>query len=460
MDFTKYSINQLINKEYECSCGKTHLANIKNIAIGERAVLKLKEIILAQKLNECRNFDSTKDKVLVVCDINTAPLAEEYVTPILSEMGVSYDSFVYQKSEFHAEMKYVDELMQHITDEALIIAVGSGTINDICRYVAFEKKLPYYIVATATSMDGYSSNVSPIVVNNLKTTFICKCADAIIGDTQMLASAPMKMIAAGFGDIAGKYLAISDWKMSNIINGEYYCNAIGELVLFSVKKCVDNLDGLKNRDLKALEYLMESLVLIGIAMSYVGFSRPASSSEHHIAHFTEMKSIFAHEFGELHGTNVGMATVLISQMYAKFLELDIDFDTARNKADAFDKKQWEQNITHAYGVAAGEVLRLYDEYKQNNPDVVKTRIDAIEKNKTAVISQIEVAVNSTQNTAEHLEALSGKTSPKSYNLTAEEVKQILLYAKDLRNRYAALQLFYDLGVLEELVEYILNLHLK
>ena len=70
-----------------------------------------------------------------------------------------------------------------------------------------------------------------------------------------------------------------------------------------MQKCVDNVPGLVNREPEALTYLMESLVLIGIAMSYIGVSRPASSSEHHIAHFLEMKSIFKGEYGELHGTN-------------------------------------------------------------------------------------------------------------------------------------------------------------
>ena len=75
---------------------------------------------------------------------------------------------------------------------------------------------------------------------------------------------------------------------------------------------------------------MESLVLIGIAMSYIGVSRPASSSEHHIAHFLEMKSIFKGEYGELHGTNVGMATCLVHDMYERFLQMDIDL-TGRGK---------------------------------------------------------------------------------------------------------------------------------
>ena len=121
-------------------------------------------------------------------------------------------------------------------------------------------------------MDGYASNVSPLVHNNLKITYSAECANAIIGDTDILATAPDVMIAAGLGDVLGKYLAINDWKMSELINGEYYCPEVGELVLYSVKKCVDTVPGLVNRESDALQYLMESLVLIGICLLYTSFT--------------------------------------------------------------------------------------------------------------------------------------------------------------------------------------------
>ena len=35
-----------------------------------------------------------------------------------------------------------------------------------------------------------------------------------------------------------------------------------------------------------------------------------------------------------------------------------------------------------------------------------------------------------------------------------------MYAKELRNRYAALQFFYDMGVLEELADDIIDRYMK
>jgi hypothetical protein len=116
--------------------------------------------------------------------------------------------------------------------------------------------------------------------------------------------APMIMMSAGFGDIIGKYVSICDWKMSNVINGEYYCDLVAEQVIMSVEKCIENLDGLYRREDEAVKSVMESLVLSGITISFVGNSRPASSSEHHFAHFWELMLMFDHKKAALHGTKV------------------------------------------------------------------------------------------------------------------------------------------------------------
>lgn len=456
MSFKELSINELINHEFDCSCGKKHIANIENITIGKGVVAKLPEIMAAQKLKD-GSMLSTSDKVFVVADVNTWAVAGEKVTDLVKEAGYPVETYVFPHKSMHAEDKYAEEMKEHLpADTKLIIAVGSGSLNDLTRYVAFHAGIPYYIVATAPSMDGYASNVSPLVHNNLKITYEAQCANAIIGDTEILATAPDVMIAAGLGDVMGKYLAINDWKMSEIINDEYYCPEVGELVLYSVKKCVDTVPGLIKRDSDALQYLMESLVLIGIAMSYIGFSRPASASEHHISHFLEMKSIFKGEYGELHGTCVGMATCIVADMYAKALTMPMDYDKARVHAESFDYDTWEKEINRTFEAGAGEVIKLYDKVHQNDPEVVEKRINAIQNNEAKLVALMQEVVADIEKAPELLKSLKGLTSPAEFNVTKDEFKDILMYAKELRNRYAALQFFYDMGMLDELSDYIVE----
>lgn len=451
------SINQLINTPYPCSCGKTHLANIENIAIGKGAVQKLTDFLDSQKLHDGSTFQKDCHRILLVDDCHTKQAAGDLVASLLQDAGYQLTEYCFMHDKMHAADEYVDELRAHLPAQVdLIVTVGSGTLNDITRYVAFHAQIPYYIVATAPSMDGYASNVSPLIHNNLKTTFICTCANAIIGDTDLMASCPTEMIGAGLGDIIGKYIAIHDWRMSALLNGEYCCEEVCELVLYSVQKCVDNVPALMRRESLALQYLMESLVLIGIAMSYIGFSRPASSSEHHMAHFLEMKSIFRGEYGELHGTSVGLSTCIISQMYRMFLDLTINFDKARAHAASYDEREWQAEIVRCYGTAANEVYACADKAKQNQPDTVCHHIDAYQAHQSAVQASIKQLVSDTKTAPDLLRSLGGLTDPCKAGVLRSDLHDILRYAKDLRDRYAALQLFYDLGVLDGLIDQVLD----
>jgi len=461
VSFLDKSINELINKEFECSCGKTHSAKIENIAIGKGAINQLEVIINAQILKSGQLFNKSNHTVFIVSDVNTHRIAGEMVYNKLTNEGYRVSEYVFPHKSMHAEDCYVDEMREHLPQNtSLIIAVGSGSLNDITRYVAFHAQVPYYIVATAPSMDGYASNVSPLVHNNLKTTYTAECAAAIIGDADILATAPMHMIAAGLGDVLGKYIAISDWKISSVINGEYYCDEVGKLVLYSVQKCVDNIDGLKNREPEALQYLMESLVLIGIAMSYIGFSRPASSSEHHIAHFLEMKAIFSGEYGELHGTNVGMATCLLGEMMENFLKMDIDYDGAKKHALAFDHDLWVAEMNRTFENGAPAIITLYETAQQNNPNAVVKRIEFIENNEDQVMEMVKAVSTELKDCSKELGELEGLVNPSGYPLTKEALKDILFYAKELRNRYGTLQLFYDLDVLDTLAEEMAEKYMK
>ena len=114
------------------------------------------------------------------------------------------------------------QLLQHEAD--LIIGVGSGVINDLCKHVSFKNDLAYYIVATAPSMDGYASVGAALILNGMKITLNARPPKAIIADTSVLKDAPIDMLRAGYGDIIGKYSCLNDWKLSHCVNGEYFCN--------------------------------------------------------------------------------------------------------------------------------------------------------------------------------------------------------------------------------------------
>ena len=207
-------------------------------------------------------------------------------------------------------------LMELDPDTSYIIAVGSGTLNDLARIISSRTKIPYMIVGTAPSMDGYASVVSPLIIESFKKTFSGVYAHSIIGDVSILKHAPMEMIHSGFGDILGKMTALADWKLSKEINNEYYCPTCVAMVQNAIDKCISNIDGIARRDDMAIKYLMEGLVYSGIAMGLAQDSRPASGAEHILAHYWEIDAISKGKEHALHGNAVGVATVVVALIYS------------------------------------------------------------------------------------------------------------------------------------------------
>jgi len=209
-------------------------------------------------------------------------------------------------------------------ESEFLIAIGSGTINDLTRFVSFKTGMPYSIIAIAPSMDGYTSSVSPLIVNGFKRTYNAVYPQFVVGDLDVLSKTPYDMITSGFGDIIGKYTSLADWMISSVINGEKFSNDIANIVRKSIDRCVQNVEQIKKRDKLAVKDVMDALVLSGIAMLKVGNSRPASGAEHHIAYYIEIKDLMAGKRPPFHGTSVGVAETIVTDIYHKVFSLNVD----------------------------------------------------------------------------------------------------------------------------------------
>ncbi|MCI8485061.1 MAG: sn-glycerol-1-phosphate dehydrogenase [Lachnospiraceae bacterium] len=457
MGLADLTMKELITVDYNCGCGRHHHMAIDHLAVGKGAVQKLPEFLEDQKMKDGTPL-TKEDKIYVVADVHTWKVAGEKVYQMVKEEGYPVEYYIFPHEEMHTNEIFIGELEDAMPkDVKLPLAVGSGTINDLTRMVSFQREIPYYIIGTAPSMDGFATDVAPATIKGLKCSLPAHCASGIIGDTDFLSTAPDYMVAAGIGDIIAKYIAINDWKLSKIINGEYFCEEVSELMLKSTDKVAASVNGLVSGDPEAYQYLMECLVLIGIAMGYVNNSRPGSGAEHSMGHVLEMKCALKGLYGELHGTSVGMATCVMTEMYQKFLTLDIDYDKARRHAEAFDYNQWAKEIERVFGASSDAIFKVYEKAHQSDPDVVKARIDIIEKHEKEIREVLTETVRKAAKAPEYIGAMNGMTSPKEYKVfSKEEFRDILLYTKEQRDRYAGLQFFYDLGVLEELTDYIID----
>jgi len=325
-----------------------------------------------------------------------------------------------RKGQLVPDEKTAGEFLIHVNKEAdVIIAVGSGTINDLSKFVSYKLGIPYLIVATAPSMDGFSAVGAPLIVDNLKTTYEVFPPKAIIADIDILKNAPSNMISAGLGDILGKYTCLCDWELSRIINGEYYCQYVVDLVRKSIIKCINSVKGIKNKDDVAITNLTEGLILTGIAMSFVGNSRPASGSEHHLSHFLEMMFLFRGKEAILHGTKVGITTIAIIKLYQMLKSEKINFSTSVERVKAFNMKRWEEEIIRIYQKGAPAVLAMEAKGRKNSLQRHRERIQIIQKKWPDIIKTIDELIPDVSFIEEILKEVRAPINPIEVGIDAD-----------------------------------------
>lgn len=404
----------------KCQCGKHHPCPIDYVKIGKGVLASLPAL--------CDGYKS----ILLVSDQNTYAACAKEVENLLGNKVTSSIVFETGDSPLIPNEKAIAAIHEKVIPGVdLIIGVGSGVINDLCKIVSFERKLPYYIVATAPSMDGYASVGSALILKGMKVTLNAAPPKAIIADTKVLKDAPMDMLQAGYGDIVGKYSCLNDWKLSALINDEYFCQKVYDLTYETADKVKKLAKGVVERNEEAVGALMEALVIVGIAMAYVGNSRPASGSEHHFSHYFEITGILNNTPYLAHGIDVVYAAVLTAKIRQQILKSEPVRRT-------FEEGEWRKEIERVYLSSAEEVVALQKKlgwYWTDNSDKVLPKWEAIK----AVLAEAPTEAEMLQ----MVEAV-GLNYQEFINLYGQEkINDGILYAKDLKDRYSVLWLYYE-----------------
>lgn len=432
-----------LGKPFKCSCGRTHSTGLEGCTVGAGVLTSLVDYV------EKFGFK----KVYVACDEITYGIAGEKVMNILHDANIDAKAHVFTGGRFIPNEESLGKLMIDAPrDLDLVVAVGTGSINDMCRFFSYQMNVPYAIVATAAPMDGFASSGAALMVDNIKQTIPAQTPLFIIGDTDILCGAPARMISAGLGDLLGKFTCLNDWRISKIVNDEYYCDTVVNLVKDCIENVLKNADKAASRDPKVIGDIMEGLVLTGVAMSFVGNSRPAAGCEHHLNHYWEAIEIQNGQIPVLHGIEVGLAEVVILKMTEFLRESRPDFDAAREKAKQYDQAAWEEKMKEVYGTASDAIIELEHESKKNDPEGRLKRIDKIEENWDEIVKLMNDYMPSAERMIEILKSLDAPYFPSQVGFSDEMLYNALVYGKENRARYTLLSMMGDLGVLEDLAK--------
>lgn len=413
-------INELL-RGVDCICGKHHACSIEAVYIERNAAQRLTQL--------CRDSQN----ILIVADENTFRVGGEAVLAALAGKNIRKQIFAGKEILVPNEAA-IEAVRASLGDTELIVGIGSGVIQDLCKYTSFYRQLPYIIVATAPSMDGYASSGAAMITDGMKVTYPVGLPRAILGDTEVLANAPMEMIQAGYGDIVGKFSSLNDWKLSHLVQGEYFCPYIYNLTYEQVTRTIDLAGGLLRRDEDSIRTLMEALILVGILISFAGSSRPASGSEHHLSHFFEITGILTGSPYFAHGIDVAYSAVITAMLREEILKHEFPDALYRESREAYEGKMHALYKTSAAGcMALQEKMGRY-----RDMDI------GIYKAKEAQIRSI-LAEMPTAGQIEEILGLARLDMGEFYALYGrEKLLDAVLYAKDLKDRYTVLWLYYDL----------------
>ncbi|MNB68345.1 Glycerol-1-phosphate dehydrogenase [NAD(P)+] [compost metagenome] len=257
---------------------------------------------------------------LLVADSHTFAAAGERLEALFDEEGISVAVTLVlpntQGDVIADEASVVQVLLALQGNKSdVVVVAGSGTLTDIARYAAYTAGLPFVSVPTAPSVDGFTSSGSPLIIRGNKLTIRVVGPAAIFADTNILKAAPAPMIAAGFGDMLGKYTALFDWKFGRITAEEPYSPEIAGLTESALLACVSHVKEIGERTEEGIRILTEALMESGLAIQLFGQSHPASAAEHHLSHYWEMEYIRTGRRQLLHGAKVGVACAEISALY-------------------------------------------------------------------------------------------------------------------------------------------------
>ncbi len=416
------NINEIL-KGVSCqACGKNHKCPIENVYIENNATSHLSDLVKKHK------------SILLVADENTYNAGGEGVVRSLS--GKQIRKVIFSgKTILIPNEEAIDKVNSQMSGIDLIIGIGSGVIQDLCKYVSHFSSVPYMIVATAPSMDGYASSGAAMILKGMKETVSAGLPIAIIADTEVLKNAPIEMIKAGYGDIIGKYSALNDWELSRIVNGEYFCQYIYDTTYEMIEKTLKTAKGLLERDEESVKALTEALIVVGIMMSFATTSRPASGSEHHLSHFFEITGIVKNQPYLPHGIDVAYSTVVTARIREKLLEKEFPSEQYNEP-----KEEYISKMNEVYGSVADGCIDLQEKmgrYGQNRMPIYSANEEEIK----SILSKMPTSVE-----IKEMLALCGLDISEFHDIYGKEkILTAVKYAKDLKDRYTVLWLNYDVG---------------
>lgn len=436
------SVARWCGREFRCTCGETHTVPTQQIVLGVGVVQDL-----GTTLAQC----APGGEVVCVFDDNTFAAAGVPVIEALTAAGWTPRE-LRLPADCHTDEGTLGTVQRGLNNASAAVAVGAGTINDLTKLATTEAGIPYVVVPTAPSMNGFTSRVGAVLIDGVKRTLPATPPSAVVADLDVLVHAPQDMIAAGLADLQARRCAATDWRMASFLRDEYFCSVPSEMMRDAETRCQRQAAAMRRRDPDALQTLVAALLLSGFSMVIAGSSAPVSGGEHLLSHFWEMTRHAAGKATLLHGLQVGVGTLLSATLHTRLREWDPTTFSLAERAAAYPS--WDDEVAairSVYGpltdAVVAEYAAKYEPWERKEEQL--KRILSAWPDLTRRLAPLLPDFARTRST---LRAVGAPVTAAELGLSDEEVLLALRWARCLRARYTVLDLAWDLGLLDDWAE--------
>lgn len=391
-------------------------------------------------------------KALIVADVHTWPALGEKVYQLFQADGIPTGCHIIEKEEFHAEWQYVERVdaLLDADPQAVLVSVGSGVINDLCKLSSHHHDQSYLTLPTAASVDGYSSFGASITYQGAKQTFSCPAPVAIVADIDVIAAAPAPMTAAGYADLAAKIPAGGEWMIADFVGKAPLHPEAWHMLQDHLDAFLSQPDQVAAGDPDAIADVFEGLTLSGFAMQAARSSRPASCCDHLFSHILDMTE---HRYqGKLqsHGFQVAIGTLTMCAVFDELFKQDLSALDVEACVAAWPSLEQEQERALALFKDFPAPRLGYDEItkKYDGADVVREQLTRLKTQWPALKERLQKQVYSFSKMQDLLRRAGAPADPADIGLTRRGLRDMFPLVQLMRFRFNLLDLakrggFYD-----------------
>ena len=428
--------DRVLGRELGCTCGRAHRVHTRRVVI-EPHVEDLVPQVLAELV--------PPERVLLVSDRRTWQAAGEATRQALESryevrcctLKDGPDGHV------HASVELVDDLAADLDDIFdAYVAVGSGTVNDITKELAHRRRRPYVVVATAASMNGFTSSIVALLDDGLKTTGAATPPLAVFADPLVLAAAPRELTLAGLGDLVSKPYCSCDWAIASLVRGEFHCPLPDRLLSAPFERALPVFPRLADGDPEAVALLFELLLVSGISMAVAGTSSPASGGEHLLSHFWDMMRLRDRCPLELHGAQVGVASMVVDQLYREVV--GCDFCAAESAAQP-SLETAEREVREVFGELAEAV---WPQWRAKLEVSSERDLERLCAHQVAIRDRIAATLDQGARVRHALQAAGAPVRASQLGISRQELASAVRHGRKIRTRFTVLDVAAGLGILD------------